>query len=156
LRGATCAGWEEWRSAGLAAAVAASLSHTTLTQLAPLTPSPSLDCCALLPFPALSARRAARRDLKPNNILLNTAGHVVISDLGLTIKLRRHKLLKHLAGTVGYWSPEVLSKAGTYKASDSWSYGVMLYEMLSVLRMRADTPRLPTLRCDALLCAPRA
>lgn len=75
----------------------------------------------------LSLRRS---DLKPNNILLNQDGHVVISDLGLTIKLRKNKVLKHLAGTAGYWSPEVVSKSGTYKTSDWWSYGVMLYEML--------------------------
>ena len=70
------------------------------------------------------------RDLKPNNILLGNNGHVVISDLGLAIKLRKHKVLKHIAGTAGYWGPEIVRKQGTYKSSDYWSFGVMLYEML--------------------------
>jgi hypothetical protein len=39
---------------------------------------------------------------------------VKISDLGLTIKLR-NKPLKHLAGTGGYWAPEIVMKEGTYK-----------------------------------------
>jgi len=42
------------------------------------------------------------RDLKPNNILLDQSGHLKISDLGLAIKLRPDKVLKHLAGTAGY------------------------------------------------------
>mmetsp|Transcript_37187 Transcript_37187/g.73056 ORF Transcript_37187/g.73056 Transcript_37187/m.73056 type:complete len:607 (+) Transcript_37187:51-1871(+) len=71
------------------------------------------------------------RDLKPNNILLDTKGNVKISDLGLTIKLRKNKTLKHLAGTAGYWAPEVVSRTGTYTTSDFWSFGVMLYEMLT-------------------------
>jgi len=75
------------------------------------------------------------RDLKPNNILLDAVGHVKISDLGLTIKLR-NKPLKHLAGTGGYWAPEIVMKEGTYKVSDYWSFGVFLYEMLSGRRPR--------------------
>jgi hypothetical protein len=39
-------------------------------------------------------------------------GHVKISDLGLTIKLRKNKILKHLAGTAGYWAPEIVAKQG--------------------------------------------
>lgn len=70
------------------------------------------------------------RDLKPTNILLDEEGHCVISDLGLTVHLKKNKLIKHLAGTAGYWAPEILQKAGTYKTSDYWSFGVMLYEMM--------------------------
>jgi len=38
--------------------------------------------------------------------------------------------LKHLAGTAGYWAPEIVQKSGTFKASDWWGFAVFLYEML--------------------------
>jgi len=45
-------------------------------------------------------------------------------------------VLKHLAGTAGYWAPEIVMKTGTYKVSDYWSWGVFLYEMMNGKRPR--------------------
>eukprot|EP00954_Amorphochlora_amoebiformis_P024342 1365757-Amorphochlora_amoeboformis.AAC.1 len=73
----------------------------------------------------------AYRDLKPSNILLTQDGHCKISDLGLVVKLPKPpKILKHVAGTPGYWPPEIVARTGTYFASDYWSLGVLLYAML--------------------------
>lgn len=71
------------------------------------------------------------RDLKPNNILLDKDGHAKISDLGLTIEVYDGTQCKHLAGTAGYWGPEIVSKTGTFPMSDYWSFGVLIYEMLT-------------------------
>lgn len=80
------------------------------------------------------------RDLKPNNVLLDHLGHCKISDLGLAVE-REHKeqkVLRHLAGTPGYWAPEIMCKIGTFAVSDYWSLGVMLHEMLTGKRPRCS------------------
>lgn len=74
------------------------------------------------------------RDLKPQNLLVQSDGHVKISDLGLCIQLENNEPYKHVAGTPGYWAPEVLAKKGSCKGSDHWSYAVTLYEMLTSRR----------------------
>mmetsp|Transcript_9190 Transcript_9190/g.22570 ORF Transcript_9190/g.22570 Transcript_9190/m.22570 type:complete len:584 (-) Transcript_9190:171-1922(-) len=72
------------------------------------------------------------RDLKPSNILLTGTGHCKISDLGLVVKLPKlPKVLKHVAGTPGYWAPEIVSRTGTFRSSDYWSLGVLVFAMLT-------------------------
>jgi hypothetical protein len=51
--------------------------------------------------------------------MFNDTGHVKISDMGLTIQLKPGKAIKHLAGTAGYWAPEILSRHTLTKVTDS-------------------------------------
>ena len=99
-------------------------------------PFPNARACfhaaeVLLGLEHLHSMNIVYRDLKPDNILLSEDGHCMISDLGLTIQLKKGKTLKHLAGTPAYWAPEILEKSGTYTQSDYWSFGVLLFEMLT-------------------------
>jgi serine/threonine protein kinase len=71
------------------------------------------------------------RDLKPGNILLDESGHVMLSDLGLAAKLSSKKPVCGLAGTAGYWAPEVLMRKPQTKAIDWWSFGILLVRLLS-------------------------
>jgi len=72
------------------------------------------------------------RDLKPSNIMLTESGHCKITDLGMCLRLPKNGVVqKHVGGTPGYWSPEVLAGVGNFAASDYWSLGVLVYNMIT-------------------------
>jgi len=66
------------------------------------------------------------RDLKPGNVLLDVRGQVRISDMGLTADISKGPIT-HVAGTRGYWAPEVI-KAQPYTVQPDWfSLGVTMF-----------------------------
>lgn len=94
-------------------------------------------------------------DLKPDNILLGTDGHIKLTDFGLSTRFAVHEEhFKELMGglqdellgreppscfhhqrascigTYDYSAPEVLRGQPPNAASDYWSLGIILYEML--------------------------
>ncbi|XP_063629795.1 G protein-coupled receptor kinase 2 [Cydia splendana] len=70
------------------------------------------------------------RDCKPENILLDDAGHVRISDLGLAVDVPDAGAVRGRVGTVGYMAPEVIDNERYTFSPDWFSFGCLLYEML--------------------------
>lgn len=73
------------------------------------------------------------RDLKPENLLLDSDGHIRITDFGLSKENVFDDSVKSFCGTPEYLAPEVLRRQKYGKAVDWWSLGTLLYEMIAGL-----------------------
>lgn len=73
-------------------------------------------------------RQIIYRDLKPENVLLDTNGYTVITDLGFA-KIVENKTYT-LCGTPLYFAPEVILSRGYDRGADFWSWGILIYEMI--------------------------
>jgi serine/threonine protein kinase len=73
--------------------------------------------------------------LKPENILLSSSGHVVLTDFGLSKSFTLDELASQpmsatFCGTAEYLAPEMLLNEPHSFTVDYWSLGTILYEML--------------------------
>ena len=111
----------------------------------------------------LHEKDIVHRDIKPDNVLIGEDGTFLITDFGVSLKMRstlrrnstRQMQQGEMAGTIGYMGPELFGKKPeAVKATDIWALGATLYELLSgelpfmgqggVMQLHgAETPEIP-------------
>jgi serine/threonine protein kinase len=86
----------------------------------------------LLAVEYLHSKSLMWRDLKPENLLLDKDGNIVLTDFGLAkTNIARDGRTATLCGTPQYLAPEILEGKGYTPVVDWWAFGVLVYEMLT-------------------------
>ncbi len=83
------------------------------------------------------------RDIKPQNVLVDANGYIKVADFGIASIVDAQTLSQRnmVMGSVHYLSPEQAEGKPSQNASDLYSVGVTLYEMLTGrVPFDADTP----------------
>ncbi|TDH73145.1 hypothetical protein CCR75_007072 [Bremia lactucae] len=89
----------------------------------------------------LHSKQIAYRDLKLENILMDPKGNIALTDFGLSkegqlvdgaVRASQADMgMKTICGTAEYMAPELLRHQPYGKVVDWWSYGILLFEMLT-------------------------
>jgi len=102
--------------------------HTDTSDYIPNASAVFYAACVLESLSTLHQRRVAYRDLKPENLLIDSEGYCVLVDLGFA-KVVTDKTYT-LCGTPEYLAPEIILSKGHDKGVDYWAFGILIYEML--------------------------
>lgn len=95
--------------------------------------------CVALAFEHLHERHIIYRDLKPENLILNEAGYLKVTDMGLAKFVVGRTYTT--CGTPDYFAPEIIASIGHTNAVDWWALGILTFELMTGLPpFEADDP----------------
>ena len=80
----------------------------------------------------MHSRGVIHRDLKPENCLLDSQGHLLLTDFGLSkVAVDEESGCKSILGTIEYMAPEIVLGQKYGKAVDWWSLGALAYDLMT-------------------------
>ncbi|MBN3296021.1 PKN2 kinase, partial [Amia calva] len=87
--------------------------------------------CVVLGLQFLHEHRIVYRDLKPENLVLDSEGYLKITDFGLCKEgMGFGARTRSTCGTAEYIAPEVVAVKPYTRAVDWWALGVLIFQML--------------------------
>ncbi len=106
-----------------------------INEFSPLTPARSVQIMKQLTSAIAHAHenQIIHRDIKPQNILVDSEGDVKVTDFGIATSLTATSYTKtnSVIGTVHYLSPEQARGGTATNQSDIYALGIVLYELLT-------------------------
>ncbi|XP_055678300.1 cGMP-dependent protein kinase, isozyme 2 forms cD4/T1/T3A/T3B-like isoform X1 [Lutzomyia longipalpis] len=87
--------------------------------------------CVISAIEYLHSKNIIYRDLKLENLMLDSSGYLKLIDLGCSKETVPGEKTYSFVGTAAYMAPEIIMNRGYCRSIDCWSLGVLAFELLT-------------------------